>query len=178
MALEEGRGLVLRGSGRGFSGPAASPALIARPQTEIRCSFEALLEFRPGGDGSEAGIVALYDEDYHYEAFVTRRDGARVVALRRCVHGLEVEGPFLPLPGQGRVLLRLDADADSYRFCFSPADGGVAGERRDLGSGRTAGLCTEGTWAMSFTGVHFGLYCREGEARFLLASCMDRRDGP
>ena len=43
------------------------------------------------------GIVALYDEDYHYEAFVTRRDGARVVALRRRVADAAIEQAGYPL---------------------------------------------------------------------------------
>jgi len=178
VALEEGRGLVLRGAGCGLSDPCGAPALVARPQPEIRCSFEALLDFRPTDAGMEAGIAALHDEDYHYEAFVTCREGTRVVALRRHVHDLEVEGPVLVLPGQGRVLLRLDADEEFYRFSFSCKDGGGGGEWRELGAGRTAGLCAEGTWRMTFTGVHFGLYCRGGEARFRLASCMARRASP
>lgn len=178
VATGEGRGLVLRGRGCGLSDPAGAPALVARPQTEVSCRFEALLDFQPGGAGMEAGIVALYDEDYHYEAFVTRRDGTRGVALRRRVHDLEVEGPFLPLPGRGQVVLRLDADAENYRFSFSCPDGGGEGGWRDLGAGRTAGLCTEGTWRMTFTGVHLGLYCREGEARFLGVSCVALRASP
>ena len=35
-----------------------------------------------------------------------------------------------------------------------------------MGSGATAGLCTEGTMTMTFTGTLYALYCEDGEAVF------------
>jgi alpha-N-arabinofuranosidase len=124
----------------------------------------------------------MYDEDYHYEAFVTRRGGSRAVVLRRKIHDLEAEGPIESIPSAGRVRLAMRADRVSYEFAWEclgegqAVSAGRAGEpprAGKLGSGLAAGLCTEGTWRMSFTGVLLGLYSRGGEARFYKACCAD-----
>jgi len=109
---------------------------------------------------------------------VTRRSDSRILVLRRTVHGMESEGPFVNLPSKGRIRLVLRADRERYSFSWIlPKDrnpGRADGEQESaLGWGRTAGLCSEGTWRMTFTGVHLGLYCKNGQAKFFSARCVD-----
>jgi alpha-N-arabinofuranosidase len=155
--IRPGGGLVLTGGEEDLSEGTATPAFIGRPQPTFDCSFSATLDFEPETEESEAGIAAYYDDSYHYEAFVARRGGGRVACLRKRVHDIVVEGPAVPLPEKGRVRLKISADRELYSFsCECDAS------RFRLGTGMTAGLCTEGTWRQTFTGVFFGLYCRRG----------------
>lgn len=168
--IRDGGGLTLAGGEAGLSDPAAAPSFVGRPQESFDCLFEATIEFEPADEGSEAGVAAYYDDSYHYEAFVTRRSGARAVCLRKRVHDIEAVVGTAALPERGAVQLRIAADRERYHFSY--ACGGASGE---LGAGMTAGLCTEGTWRMTFTGVLFGLYCARGVALFLNSSCLDSR---
>jgi len=170
--IRPGGGLVLTGGEEDLSEGTATPAFIGRPQPTFDCSFSATLDFEPETEESEAGIAAYYDDSYHYEAFVARRGGGRVACLRKRVHDIVVEGPAVPLPEKGRVRLKISADRELYSFsCECDAS------RFRLGTGMTAGLCTEGTWRQTFTGVFFGLYCRRGRAVFSDVSCVDRGGG-
>ncbi|MDR0569341.1 MAG: glycoside hydrolase family 43 protein [Spirochaetaceae bacterium] len=60
------------------------------------------------------------------------------------------------------VELRIEADARWYYFSYR-LPGGIW---RDCGKAMTAGLCSEGTWRKTFTGVFIGLFAVAGEARF------------
>jgi alpha-N-arabinofuranosidase len=165
-----GGGLWLSGAEAGLSDGAATPAFLGRPQEGFDCIFEASLEFEPEREGAEAGVAAYYDDSYHYEAFVTKRSGSRAVCLRKRVHDIIVEVASQPIAGHGPVRLSLAADRERYTFYYSCGDSSGT-----LGSGMTAGLCTEGTRRMTFTGVFFGLYCVRGRAFFRDSSCVDRR---
>ncbi len=166
--IAPGGGLILRGERAGLSDPSAAPAFVGRPQTSFDCTFGASLEFHPESEGSEAGIAAYYDEAYHYEIFVTARSRSRVVCLRKRVHDLEAIVASAPLPETGSLRLRIAADRERYRFFYEC--GSLSGE---IGSGMTAGLCTEGTYRMTFTAVFFGLYCVQGKALFRDCACVD-----
>ena len=172
VAIRPEGGLVLSGGPVGLSDPGGSPAFIGRPQTSFECIFEAELDFAPKDENSEAGIVTMYDEEYHYEAFVTLRRGSRALVLRRRVHDLELESSPVPLPSVGAIRLTLRADRTRYSFSGFPA-GTKSAPPSAAGSGLVAGLCTEGTRRMTFTGVHLGLYCKNGVSTFLSARSMD-----
>jgi alpha-N-arabinofuranosidase len=166
-------GLLLEGGEVGLSDEAATPVFVGRPQPAFDCFFSVVLDFEPDNkEGAEAGITAYYDDCYHYEAFVGRRSGRRAVCLRKTVHDICVEESPVFLPEKGMV--RLNISADRVRYSFSCEYGG---DLFRLGSGMTAGLCTEGTWRQTFTGVFFGLYCRQGRALFVDACCVDRDKG-
>lgn len=172
VVFRDGGGLVLRGEAQGLSDEAATPAFIGRPQVAFDCVFEANLDFKPEIEGAEAGVAAYYDDSYHYEAFVTRRGGRSVVCFRKRVHDIVVEGAPVFLPEEGKLRLRIIASRERYVFS---CECGIF--RSELGAGMTAGLCTEGTWRQTFTGVFFGLYCQRGVAFFSGASCVDSGGG-
>ncbi|MCE5256305.1 MAG: glycoside hydrolase family 43 protein [Spirochaetaceae bacterium] len=168
VEMEKQGGLLLSGGGVSLSLPMATPAFVGRPQQAFDCIFKTSFDFDPSSEESEAGIVAYYDDSYHYEAFVTRRSGARVIDLRKHIHDTEAVAATVSIPQEGTVHLFIETSRECYRFFY--ACGEASGE---LGSGMTAGLCTEGTWRMSFTGVFLGLYCVRGRALFHDSSCVD-----
>jgi alpha-N-arabinofuranosidase len=128
-----------------------SPAFVGRRQRHHRCRASTLLDFEPTSEGAEAGLTVRANEKNHYELFLTRASGERVVRLRtridevsRIVGGATVAA--------GPVLLEIRAREDRYEFFAS--SGGEA--PRSLGTAEATPLSTEA--AGGFTGVYFGMY--------------------
>ena len=66
------------------------------------------------------------------------------------------------IPNGEGVQLKIVADKEKYRFYYC-----VDGEQNILlGSGLTAGLSTEGTVPMSFTGTYIGMFAENGSSAF------------
>ena len=142
----------------------ATPALLCVPQPgfRIRCSVQAKL---PAARETRCGLTAFYEADYHYDLYVQRRGASAFVCLRKRLHDLEAVVRQLPLPtGCGRVRLCIEADAQQYRFYAQPD--GKSEKPLFLGTAVPAGLSTEGTLYMSFTGVMLGVFSEEGEGVF------------
>jgi Beta-xylosidase len=158
----QGDGLLrLEGNGQGLSTPCGNPVFIGLRQqafdSEARCSL-SLAEAQ-----GRAGISAYYNNDYHYDLYVERdADGGCELVVRKRVHDLEAQTFRQPIAGARELSLRIAANAESYRFSYR-LDGA---EWIDAGSGLAAGLCTEGTHMMTFTGVYIGLFCERGSASF------------
>lgn len=144
--------LRLRGSAAGLD-DAASPAWIGLRQRHFDVNVAARLEFRPGQEREEAGLVVRMNEQHHYEIFVTLRGGAPSVVLRRRIGSLQAEVACRPLPEseQGWVLA-IEAERSKYTFYFGPSEHALS----RLGEGETRYLSTE--VAGGFTGVFFAMY--------------------
>jgi alpha-N-arabinofuranosidase len=153
--------LCLEGNGQDLSTPCGNPVFLGIRQQAFEAEATATLAI-PRTQG-KAGISAYYNQDYHYEIFV-ERSGTNMcyVVLKKRVHDIEVETFRRLLPTADEISLRIAAEKEDYIFSYSIAgDPWVEG-----GRGLTAGLCTEGTHTMTFTGVYVGLFCIEGAAYF------------
>jgi len=178
------RRTVRLGFGPDISNPFGLPALALRRQQAFACEFSARLSldlFSGGGAdgcpvdlpvaaGERAGIAAYYNDSYHYEIFVYRAaslgaasagaasgsgDFPLRIGLSKRIHDMEALASSAGIPsGSSYVDFRIRADTEWYRFDWKIDGSGW----NELGKGRTAGLCTEGTHHMSFTGVFFGLF--------------------
>ncbi len=144
--------LRLKGSAAGL-GEVAAPAWVGRRQAHFDVKVAASLEFEPGSENEEAGLVVRMNERHHYELFVTRRAGARSVVLRRQIGRLVAEEAVKPLPpDSARVVLGITADAEKYVFSCGATEGSLT----PVGEGETRYLSTE--VASGFTGVYFAMY--------------------
>jgi len=144
--------LRLRGSSDGLD-DIASPAWVGRRQRHFTVRVAVSVEFRAATDREEAGLVVRMNERHHYEAFLTRRNGAPSVVLRRRIGSLRVEEACHTLsPEALRWMLVIDAHRDRYEFLHGPSEA----ELRPLGEGETRYLSTE--VAGGFTGVYFAMY--------------------
>jgi alpha-N-arabinofuranosidase len=152
-SLEQRPGyLRLRGAAAGLD-DLGSPAWVGQRQRHFRARVTTCLEFEPGAEREEAGLVVRMDERHHYEVFVTRRGGAPSAVLRRRVGGLMAEVATRPLsPGASRVVLSIDAEESRYTFSFGANESAM----EPLGEAETRYLSTE--VAGGFTGVYFALY--------------------
>ena len=67
------------------------------------------------------------------------------------------------------LLVRIDTDREGYTFSYAIADTVNPGARiayEKIGSGLNAGLSTEGTRTMTFTGTLFSLFAENGHGVF------------
>lgn len=113
-----------------------------------------------------AGLTAYYTHDYYYALLVEKRADGSWLTLRRKVHDLVSESDRVCLPDEALlsgVELRMAADTTDYRFYWRTDEDA---DWQFAGKGLTAGLCTEGTHVMTFTGTWTGLCAQQGTASF------------
>lgn len=144
-----------------LSTPKGSPAFVGIRQPEFKVTVEAVLD-DAGALGRMAGLSAFYSNDYHYDLCIQKNGGQTQAFLRRRLHDVESIGKTLTIDKKGPLRLCLEADEQSYQFYIINTDG----KKAHMGGGATAGLCTECTNPMSFTGVFTGLFCEEDTAVF------------
>lgn len=131
---------------------AASPTFLGRRQRHLKCRVTTRVDFLPGNENEEAGLVALGDNQHHYEIEISVKDGQRAIFLRRRIGTLQAIVAQQPI-GAGPVLLGCEADHDWYTFRFAGSDSRWI----ELGRGETRYLGSEAGAAM-FTGTYFGMY--------------------
>lgn len=130
----------------------APPAFVGRRQEHFNCRFSASIDFDPVEASDEAGLVAIMNEEHHYEIFVRPGgSGQRLVAVRRRI------GDLIAVVAEEQieavaVVLWIEAVAEEYRFGYETLDG----VRKELASGSTRYLSTE--VAGGFTGLYLGMY--------------------
>jgi xylan 1,4-beta-xylosidase len=112
----------------------------------------------PLADGQRAGITAYYTCDYHYEIYLKRAAGEYCIAVNRRIHDLEAEVFCQKINYENNIT----ADERAYRFGYALPNHAV----QEAGKGAVAGLCTEGTADMTFTGTFIGLFTTGGSAAF------------
>ena len=134
-----------------------NPSLLARRQQHLNATATTSIEFEPADDGSEAGLIAMQNDDYWYFLAVARERGGRVVRVRQRAGGQDaVTGKALAsteIPQHGAVELRIEAHGPVYDFDWS-ADGRhwhtlMSGADGTILSTKRAG---------GFVGAVFGLY--------------------
>jgi alpha-N-arabinofuranosidase len=129
-----------------------SPAWVGRRQEHFACDASVLLDYEPGEESEEAGLVAYRDDGHHYEVAVTRRDGRRVVVVRRRIGDLVVEVGARAVEA-GPVRLRISATEEKYSFHYGS---GTQGQYEQLAQGDTRYLSTE--VAGGFIGNYLAMY--------------------
>lgn len=140
-----------------------SPTLLMVRQREFDCIAETEVEVRSLAQGGRIGLTAFYNQCYHYEIYVTRSQGIWQVCLGKQIHDLAAVTARAEPESTQRLRFRIVTDRQYYRFYYN------CGEREDyiyLGSGDTAGLCTETTRTMTFTGVYLGMFAENGAGSF------------
>jgi alpha-N-arabinofuranosidase len=168
---QEGGRFTILGRKKTLSDPGASPSFagVRQPAFEIEAEASMLADLAPG---TRAGITVYYNHEHHYDLGLEQNaNGGYTVILNKRIYDLEQESrreTGLP-PAKGspettgnELRLRITADRKQYRFSFRWGNS----EWQDCGSGVTAGICTEATGSMTFTGVYIGLFSAGGPANF------------
>jgi alpha-N-arabinofuranosidase len=131
----------------------ASPTFVGRRQQHLTCRMATRVDFSPAAEGEEAGLVLYRHPEHRYELALRRAGGTREVVLRQTV------GPHLsavtasaPAPGDGPVVLQVDATPTEYTFSWGDSEG----DPGELGRAVTRLLSTEVSGG--FVGTYVGLY--------------------
>ena len=116
-------------------GDRAQPSFVGRRQQHMHATASTAMRYRPAAPGDQAGITAFQNDDYYYLLTVTLANDQPVVQLEKKAWGTAeiVASAPLDLPADGTVYLKIDADADTYRFSYAlnPEDWITLGDAAD-----------------------------------------------
>lgn len=163
-------GTLLRAGEETLADDTPTAVLMRQQEFDISAELDVRLSALP--DGAQAGLVVYYNKDYHYEIYLTREQGRCLVELGRSVHDIRAVTARQEIPETQDISFKVEADQKSYTFYYRIQD-----EWLLLGSGSSAGLCTEGTMSMTFTGTFIGAFAARG-AQVLLRRfrCQERSE--
>lgn len=159
------RQLYLRGSEKTLSSPDDSPTFVGVRQTafcqeaQVKVQLDAKNE--EGRVNPAAGLTVFYNNEHHYDLLITLDQAGYKIKLRRQLYDLCTITEEVSIPSPA-ALLKVTADCDYYSFYYALADGNY----RLLGKGAAAGMCTEITRFMTFTGTFFGMFAENTAACF------------
>lgn len=157
----EKKTLVLKGTEVTLN-EADSPTWIGIRQKDF--DTETTVRLRPVSrtQGMRIGLTAYYNNDYHYDIYLTRELEQWKVCLAKHIHDMFAVTACaeIDLPEDGNVWFRIVTDSEYYTFLFSTD--GVRYQK--LGTGLTVGLCTEGTRTMTFTGTYLAMFAERADA--------------
>ena len=132
---------------------------------------ETVLKLAPAteSEGMRIGLSAYYNNDYHYEIYLTKECGTWKICLAKHVHDIfavtaQVE---VDLPESKEVEFKIISDREGYTFLFSTD----STQYQKLGTGSAAGLSTEGTWTMTFTGTYLAMFAERADAEISGFTC-------
>lgn len=138
------------------------PSLIGIRQKEFDMEAEVTLSADFRVKSAKAGMTVYYSKDNHYDFYLQQENGKQYAVLSKKIMDLEaVTGRICFGDGNSAVTLRIQAGVGDYRFSVVIHNSEVT-----VGTGCTAGMCTEGTKTMTFTGTFIGLFAVNTVAEF------------
>lgn len=153
-----GDGLHLTGTDVGISSMYGRPTWCGFRQTQADIHAEMTLG-TDIAEGTMAGLTAFMMHSHHYEAGLCRQGGQLYAFLRKKLYDMETVKTFALPDAPTDVTVVIDADFNEYRFALKCGEKTIT-----LGTGMTAGLCTEVTEHMTFTGLYLSAFAENGEA--------------
>lgn len=138
-----------------------APTFIGIRQKEFNMSAKTLLSAGNIQMGTIAGITAFYNKEYYYGLCLTREKDEYYIKLINTVHNYTSEAVSIRIEPLDEIELEIVTGVQYYKFYYI-----VNKERFYVGQAATAGLTTEGTMSMTFTGTYLGIYAINGNAEF------------
>lgn len=163
--------LTLKGTDITLNTAGKSPTIVSFKQPEFTTTLYACLDIARC-NAKRCGVAAYYNNDYHYEIYIGNDDNGRYIGFYKHIHDMGVELERIPINNEdmnSKLLIKIDTDREKYTFSYAIADTANLGARvayRQIGSGLNAGLSTEGTRTMTFTGTLFSLFAENGDGVF------------
>ena len=84
-------------------------------QCDIHFTATTSLDFTPSNEAEEAGITVFQRHDFHYDLLIAKRNGQRVLVLRKSVGDIVVEAAQTPVP-PGVATIRVTGNDRRYKF--------------------------------------------------------------
>jgi len=151
--------MQLTGEGIGLDNEEISPVFMGIRQTEFRT--RTCVDMEMVSDDIQAGIAAYHNAYYYYALFIEKENGAMYAVLEKHLHDEKCISSRIRIDMADTVSLRMETDSAFYHFYVTVNDSTYY-----VGKGSIAGLCTEGTMMMTFTGTFVGLVSTRGTANF------------
>ena len=176
--------LTLIGTETTINEAGVSPTIISFPQTQFTSTLTAQLSLSKT-DATRCGIAAYYNNDYHYEIYIgnekNKSGTEKYIGFYKHIHDMGVELVHIPINdlvidknsgSDTSILFRIDTDREKYTFSYQIINASSSTEDLskdsfiEIGSGLNAGLSTEGTRSMTFTGTLFSMFAEHGQGVF------------
>lgn len=132
---------------------------VRQKEFEIRACTKVFAD--TFAEDSKVGLTAFYNKDYHYEIYVTKESGIYYAVLSKKVHDIEYVAQKVEINYCGSIEFQIETGMQDYIFSCRLKDDWIT-----IGTGKTAGLCTEGTMTTTFTGTYLGIFASNAEAYF------------
>lgn len=163
--------LTLVGTDITLNEPGKSPTILSFKQPEFTTTLKAVINLG-STNAKRAGIAAYYNNDYHYEIYAGNDENGLYIGFYKHIHDMGVELEHIPVSKEEadkNLLVKIDTDREKYTFSYVIADTDNYNARlafHRIGQGLNAGLSTEGTRTMTFTGTLFSLFAEGGNGVF------------
>lgn len=165
----EKKELILRGSHITLS-MQDSPTFLGIRQRAFETEASVKVKVCSSEQNMRIGLTAYYNQSFHYDLFLEKRDGKFFVSVEKQVFDVQAKTKSVCIAQNASLYLKIKTDKELYKFYYSYD--GVNYEF--LESGQTAGLCTEVTDTMTFTGVYLGMFAENGIGGFENFSVMNQ----
>lgn len=141
-----------------------NPTWIGIRQPEFKIDFSVTVGIEELKYDGRIGITAFYNESYHYDMYLQKRGKKLKLYLEKHVHDMFsiTHVKEINETESGEIRLAIKSDKKWYRFLYTDK----AGEMFELGKGLVAGLATEGTITMTFTGTYLAMFAERGRGYF------------
>ncbi len=128
-----------------------SPAFVAKRQQHFKFTTSITLDFNPTNENEEAGLTLLMTNLFHYDFYVSRKNGSKFLNLKYTLDSLHQIIKEIPLQA-GTTTLIVKGDKKLYSFFYKDASGAEI----KVGVINTKFLGTEVTGG--YNGVLMGIY--------------------
>jgi xylan 1,4-beta-xylosidase len=128
-----------------------SPTMIARRQQHFDFTASTAIDFNPKENKEEAGLTVMMDNRFHYDLFISKEKGQRVLNLRYSLDNLNQVLNQIPLP-EGAIELIVKGNKKMYTFYYKSNSGAAV----EIGKLNTRFLGTEVSGG--YNGVIIGLF--------------------
>jgi xylan 1,4-beta-xylosidase len=130
----------------------ANPSFVGRRQQHVNFAAQTVMDFVPGNEHENAGLVVIQNSDYHFRFVESLAGGKRVIRLIKRQQGEEATLAELPLT-RDRIYLKVEARGQAYSFYVSE-DGAQWHAVFENADGRILSTTVAG----GFVGTYIGLY--------------------
>ena len=141
-----------------------NPTWIGIRQPEFKIDFSVTVGIEELKCDGRIGITTFYNESYHYDMYLQKRGKKLKLYLEKHVHDMFsiTHVKEIKETESGEIRLAIKSDKKWYRFLYTDKAGGMF----ELGKGLVAGLATEGTRTMTFTGTYLAMFAERGRGYF------------
>ncbi len=157
MNYETGNGLTLHGDSETLSD--YHPTFLGIRQKEFILRAQAKVSVL--SNTGYAGVTAFYNKNYHYDLYLEACGVEQYVILSKSVHDFTAVDQKIKIQKSECIEFMIETGTEEYKFYYKISDEWIY-----VGKAATAGICTEGTMSMTFTGTFLGVFAVATDAKF------------